>query len=306
MIKCIPEQINQEEEEPLSKHQKIEELSQKLSGLSDEKDKLFTEADVCAEKRNKLNEDFKKLRDEISKLKNERDDANEKVKWLKQRRSELKTKIHEKIEELKTLNQEAKTLMKKEPSRDYEALQKEFEDLEWRIQTTTLSMEEEKELVERVKQTELQLSVFRKLEKVDKKILQLRNELKALDNEGKQCHESLTGIAQKSQELHQKMLTKVEESKKIKAEADSLHKAFVQAKEKLKPIQDEMTVTEIQIKQLKGEIREEEAKGKKQSEDAVRDKLERQAREKMKRGEKLTWDEFQILAEKGMGEQDQS
>jgi uncharacterized coiled-coil DUF342 family protein len=100
------------------------------------------------------------------------------------------------------------------------------------------------------------------------------------------------------------MLTKVEESKKIKAEADSLHKAFVQAKEKLKPVQDEMTVTAIQIKQLKGEIREEEAKGKKQSEDAVRDKLEQQAREKMKRGEKLTWEEFQILAEKGMGAQD--
>lgn len=290
----------------MSKHQKIGEMNQKLSGLSDEKDKLLTEADGCAEKRNKLNENFKKLREEISKLKNERDGANEKVKWLKQRRSELKTRIHEKIEELKKLNQEAKMLMKKEPSRDYEALQKEFEDLEWKIQTTTLSMEEEKELVERVKQTELQLSVFRKLEKMDKKTLPLRSEIKALDNESKQCHERLTDIAQKSQELHQKMLTKIEESKKIKAEADSLHKAFVQAKEKLKPIQDEMTVTVIQIKQLKGEIREEEAKGKKQSEDAVRGKLEQQAREKMKRGEKLTWEEFQILAEKGMGEQDQS
>lgn len=290
--------------EELSKHQKIEELNQKLSGLKDEKDRLLAEADNCAEKRDKLNEHFKELRTEISTLRNERDEANEKVKWLKQRRSELKTKIHEKIEALKKLNQEVKMLAKKEPTEGYKALQGEFEDLEWKIQTTTMSLDEEKELVERVKQIELKLSVFRKFEQIDKKVNQLRAEVKALDTEGKQCHEKLTTIAQKSQETHQKMMTKIDDSKKIKAEADNLHRAFVQTKEKLKSLQDDMTLTLIQIKQLKGEVHEEEEKEKKHGEEAIRNRLEQQAREKLKRGEKLTWDEFQILAEKGMGAQD--
>jgi len=55
---------------------------------------------------------------------------------------------------------------------------------------------------------------------------------------------------------------------------------------------------------LKEEIREEEEKEKKRIEDILREKLEKRAREKLKRGEKLTWEEFQILTEKEMTAQD--
>jgi len=55
---------------------------------------------------------------------------------------------------------------------------------------------------------------------------------------------------------------------------------------------------------LKDEIKKEESEEKKKSESAIREKLENQAREKLKRGEKLTWEEFQLLAEKGMTAQD--
>lgn len=288
----------------MSRKQKIDEMNQKLSALKEQKDRLGSEALECVEKRNRLNEQFRDLRAEISKLRAERDEANEKVKWLKQRRTELKAKIYEKVEESKRLNREVKVLAEKEPRRNYQALQKEFEELEWEIQTTALSVQEEKELVERVKQVELQLSVYRKRERLDQEVSKLRSEIKALDAEGKQCHQTLTTIAPKSQETHQKMLAKIEESKKIKAKADDLHKAFLQARERLKPIQEEIDKVFREIKQVKGEIREEEEKQKKHSEEALRDKLEQQAREKLKRGEKLTWEEFQLLAEKGMEAQD--
>ena len=58
------------------------------------------------------------------------------------------------------------------------------------------------------------------------------------------------------------------------------------------------------LKQLKEEIREEAEKEKKKSEEALREKLEKQAREKLRRGERLTWEEFQLLAEKGITTQD--
>ena len=59
-----------------------------------------------------------------------------------------------------------------------------------------------------------------------------------------------------------------------------------------------------QIRKLREGARKEEEKAKKRSEEALREKIERQAREKLKRGEKLTWEEFQLLAEKGMTAQD--
>jgi uncharacterized coiled-coil DUF342 family protein len=69
-------------------------------------------------------------------------------------------------------------------------------------------------------------------------------------------------------------------------------------------VEDDVLELTTQIKQLRGEIRVEEEKERKQDQDALRETLERQAREKLKRGEKLTWEEFQLLAEKGISTQD--
>jgi len=288
----------------LSKQQKIDELTQKLSALKEQRNKLNAEAAERAEKRNKFNEQFKSLRIEILELKNERDKLNEKVKELKHQRNEMTIKVREKIEEAKKLNQEIKALFKKKPSKSLQTLQREVESIEWKIQTTPLSLQEEKELVERVKQLETQLNIHRKLEQLNHKLLELHAEIKALKTECRLRHEKLTETARKSQEIHEKMLAKIEESRKLKTEADSLHKLFLQTKERTRPIQEEISKISNQIKGLKDEIQREEAKEKKKIEEALREKLEKQAREKLRRGEKLTWEEFQLLAEKGMAAQD--
>jgi uncharacterized coiled-coil DUF342 family protein len=49
---------------------------------------------------------------------------------------------------------------------------------------------------------------------------------------------------------------------------------------------------------LRGQIRAEEEKERKEDEEALRQTLEKQAREKLERGEELSWEEFQLLAGK--------
>lgn len=100
------------------------------------------------------------------------------------------------------------------------------------------------------------------------------------------------------------MLEKVEEAKKKKKEADDMHKHFLEARAKLDPLQDEITVVSVQLLQLRKGLQEAEQKHKKESEDSLRQTIEERAKEKLKRGEKLTWEEFQLLAEKGMTSQD--
>jgi len=286
------------------KTRKIKELTQKLSVLKEQMSKLNAEAREWAEKRNKLNEQFKSLRVETLELRSERDKLNEKVKELKQQRNKMKTEIHEKIEEIKKLSQEIKALTKKKPSRNPQTLQKEFESVEWQIQTTPLSLEEEKELVEHVKQLEIQLNIHRKLGRLNQKMLELQAELKAIKVKNRHYHEKLTETAQKSQRIHEKMLEKIAEAKKLRMEADNLHRLFLQTRERTKPLQEKIMEILDRIKRLKEEIREEEEKEKKRIEEVLREELEKRAREKLKRGEKLTWEEFQVLAEKGMTAQD--
>jgi uncharacterized coiled-coil DUF342 family protein len=288
----------------LSKTQMIEELTKKLSALKEQRDKLDAEAYEWAEKRNELNDKVKSLRDGILELRAERDRINDQVKELKQQRNDTTTRIREEIEEMKKLNQESKALAKKRPSRSHQALQKEVESIDWKIQTTPLTLQEDKELVGQVKELEAQLNVYRKLEQLAQKVLELRKEVRALRSENGLRHQKLTKNAEESQEIHRNMIGKIEDSKKYKIEADVMHKRFLEVKEKARPVEGEMMGLANQIRQLRAEIRVEEEKERKQDQDALRETLERQAREKLKRGEKLTWEEFQLLAEKGVTAED--
>ena len=83
-----------------------------------------------------------------------------------------------------------------------------------------------------------------------------------------------------------------------------MHKQFLEARMKVKPLQDDVVAVSAQMLQLRKGLREAEQKQKKESEDTLRQTIENQAREKLRRGEKLSWEEFQLLAEKGMTSQD--
>lgn len=286
------------------KNRVVGELEEKLSLFNDKRAKLEDQAREFADKRDKINGKVRNTRTEVEQLRKERDDINEKVQELKQHRNELTSKIREKIDEIKKLGEKSKIIAKKRPSIDHEALQEEVESIDWEIQTTPHTLEEDRELVERVMELENQLNVHKKYEKLGKMIRSLRAEVERFKRESAGYHESLTANAKKSQELHGKMLAKVDEWKKLRAEADELHKKFVVARESIKPLQDEIAVALGEIRKLKGEMRNEEEEEKKQSQDQLRQSIENRAKEKLKRGEKLSWEEFQLLAEKGISTQD--
>jgi uncharacterized coiled-coil DUF342 family protein len=282
----------------------IDELTQKLATLTEQKDKLDDEANRLAEKRNRLNEELRNLHTEIHELRSERDQANEKVKELKQQRNTTTARISEKIEEIKRLSEERRDFSKKIPSRSRRALEEEVESIDWKIQTSSLTLQEEKDLVGKVKALETQLDVHRKVEKLNTKIDGLRNEVKDLKAERERCHEALTAQSQKSQEMHAKMLAKIEESRKTKMEADGVHKRFLETREKTKPVREEIAAISCKIRQLETGVREEHEKERKRSESLLRQTLESRAMEKLRRGEKLSWEEFQLVAEKGLTSKD--
>ena len=282
----------------------IAALNQQLDSLNKQADEAIVETRKLIEKRDKLNEQFKQLRQETRRLKAERDTINEKVCALKSQRDGTRTTIHEVADEIRASREKIAELKKKTPKRRYSELKKELDDIEWKIQTTSLDKEEEKALIENVKQLEIQLIVYRKIEQQLKKIADLEQGLRKLDETADKLHMELSALAQKSQETHQKMLAKIEESQKIKAEADSLHLAYVQTRARIKPLNEERRKLTEQKRhafeakhQLQASQRQRDEDSRKTAEQALKVKLESAAREKLQRGEKLSWNEFQLLAE---------
>jgi uncharacterized coiled-coil DUF342 family protein len=93
------------------------------------------------------------------------------------------------------------------------------------------------------------------------------------------------------------MIAKIAESKDVKSEADRLHDAYIKAKEQVRPLHEEIKKLTGQKRKLQIAVREEDEKRKKSVEQALKEKLGSQAKDKLERGEKLSWDEFKLLAE---------
>jgi uncharacterized coiled-coil DUF342 family protein len=281
----------------------IATIDQQLSKLNEKINRTKAETVSNIEKRDKLNEQVKNQRLEIHALTFKRDKLNEQVKTLKQQREEAHTKIVENIERIKLHRQKIAELRKKLPKESHKDLKEELESIEWRIQTTSLDLQEEKRLMETVKQLEMQLSVYKKIEQRYQTINELETGLRSIGTKRDSLHQELTNLASKSQELHAKILAKIKDSRDTKVEADSLHGAYLQAREMSEPLRKEVKLLMERRRTLEHDLREEREREKKarvqdlkEKEQELKEKLGSNAREKLARGEKLNWQEFQLLA----------
>ncbi len=284
----------------MPKQQELEEIAsinEQLVVLSEQADKANAGTKICIEKRDKLNEEFREIRQQVLALTTKRNSLNEKVKILKLQRNEAQAKTRKKIEETEQIRQKLAELKKMKPKRRHQELQKHFVDIEWKIQTTSLDLQEERELIETVKQLETQIRIYKKIECQNQKLKELRKELAELQKLADTLHQKLTEKAQESQEIHLNILAKTAESKKIKSEADELHSAYLEEREKTKPLRTRIRKLKEQKMKLQKSMREEKEKERKAAEQALKEKLGSQAKDKLKRGEKLEWDEFQLLSE---------
>ena len=247
---------------------------------------------------------------------------NEKVKLLKQQRDTVRAKATPFIEQINARKEKIAEYKKKIPRENQQDLQQELEAIEWKIQTTYLDLQEEKRLIENVKQLETLLSSYKKIDSQNKKIKDLITQVKTIEDEADVFHNELTELARKSQDLHAKMIEKVNAVKISRAQADGLHQAYVKTKEdivqmyvkiaeltgqlrglrtamyeeeKLRRVASQLAYREREkVYKEKESVAKEQQQVVKEKQQAIKVKLEAEAKEKLKKGEKLSWNEFQL------------
>ncbi len=301
----------------------ITNINTQISKLKEQTQEANAQIKKFIEKRDALHEKVRKTRDEINQIKTERDALNEKVKQLKQQRDAVRVNITPIMAEVNALDEKIETLKKNLPHINYREVKKDLEDLEFKIATTTVDIDEEKRLIGQVKELEIQLSGFKKVDVLHKKIKELLEHRKTFDAQADVYHKELTEVAKKSQDLHAVMMDKVNTMKKDRAEADSLHQSFIMAKEQnnlvyeqirqlisqstgIKASMHEQYVSrrredDLRRKDYESRRKEDEAKRQKEQaeraikEKAIKEKIGGEAREKLNRGEKVNWEEFAMM-----------
>jgi len=294
----------------------IANINRQIDKLKEQTRETNAQIKKFIEKRDQLHDKARKTSEEVNLLKKERDALNEQVKLLKQQRNAVRVNVTPLLEEVKALNEKIDALKKHIPRISQRELQKELDAIEWKIATTTLDLHEEKQLIENVKELEIQLKSYKKIDLQHKKIKELIAHRKTFDIQADVYHKELTEIAQKSQELHKIIIEKVESIKKDRAEAELLHQSFLKAKEQNNRTYDQIRELISQNAGIRVSIKEQyqtrrvEAEAKRKAEEerikqeltdravkeqAIKEKIGSEAREKLNRGEKVSWDEFQLM-----------
>jgi uncharacterized coiled-coil DUF342 family protein len=269
--------------------------------LRNQRDILNDEAWRWIEKRNQLNEEARRLREEATKLKNRRDDLNHKVMELKKLRDKAKSYLELKLTEASKIKENLK-LLQKRVSKKENAVRQQIQALDWKLQTTLLTPSEERKLVSQVKTLETQLAIYEQLRKIKRRLIEYYGEIEAAKSQIKSLYEQLSGYAQESQVCHAKMMGLLQQADVVKLEADKAHKAFLEIKQRADKFHQayvkvvaQVEDVELQIKQINAGIQLEQIRKAKEA----RNELSKVVSEKLKRGEKITFEEFKLLMEEG-------
>lgn len=273
----------------------IRRLRRQLESLKQQRDASHDEANQWAEKRDTVNKQIRDLRQEAKNSKERRDSLNARVSAFKGLRDETRASVKEKLEEVKQLRRNLRHLSLKRPRQDYTTLKKQKEEIEWQIQTTSLTLDEERPLVERANQLQTQLEIYQQMEDARRKIGELMGKIDSMNTEAKTFHEQLSELAPKSQELHEKMVEAIGKANALKAEADSYHQEAVQRKLEAQKVHEEFVDVRNRLEAQARKIAEKEEKEKIRRQDETREALKNAALRKLKQGEKLTLEEFKLL-----------
>lgn len=254
----------------------IGELKERAKELRAKRDSYNSDAKLILERREGLSLKLREIIKEIRSNKSARDELNKSIRELRAQEGELKRKASAAI---KALGRGAKL--------DEAGLQEEIRRLDWVIQTSSLPIEKEKELVERVRRLESELAEVRRqlssrkdLEEIRRNIDGLRSEISEKERERDEFHARVLSLAKAADSLREEIKETENRYVEVKGAADAAHREYLECLES--------------IKRLRAEIKAmEEERAKRRMEE-----LERAASEKFKNRRKLSFEEFKILMEK--------
>lgn len=275
----------------------LERLHEELRLIRKEYDLLDQEAREWKKKRDTFHIQLRDLRIETGNLKQRRDELNARVQELKKERDETRELRNQRIQEIKSLQEKLRTLYLKRPKRSTRAIIKEKEEAEWKIQTTSLTLQEEKELGQRVNRLESQLHILNRVNYVKTKITGLQSQIDTMLETADRLHEQLTEFADQSQEIHNRMTEIRTKTSKLQVEADGHHKNYCQKRAELKDVYEKQATIKENIESLRKKLAEEEEKERETRLQQTKKKVRQKAREKLNQGKKLSLAEFKLLAE---------
>lgn len=279
----------------------LDNLKQQANEAKRQRDEYGELAKKYAKERDVKNAEIAALLNQAKEKKNIRDKYNVEVADLKSRKEELEKKIEQLTLESDKLNEELKAL--NPPRITLAALNNKIKELEWRLQTTVLPLDKENSIVKEISELEKLAELKRKAEALKDQIIVCKTQIESSRIILRNIKNGVISSAKSSQSEHNSMTGIYKNVDEIRKQADELHNNFIEAKKKGDEYHNQYIAAKKEMRKILDEIHKLKMKDKQDRQKNIELKLDQMvktAQEKLKSGEKLSFDEFQMLMEKGL------
>ena len=300
-------------EDPELLRAKLEELRARLKASESEavelkngRDALNAEVKEISSQIRQILSEYNTIKSEYLNLKKQKEELYNEVQKLKSERDRVREDLKALREEVNMLLNELKNLQAAIGKRKINVfeLKERLEQLEWEYQTRTMDPEEEKNFVERIRDTESllrmaeryneclsQIKMLRQLISEKRKIHKdLTDSIKKISNQYLEVKAQLKSLRDKVNEMRAKLSELIEKKEALRRKADEYHSKYVAKVNEIKQLREEIERTALMLKAA--ELSRVLSRRR-----AELYEVALKALEKYKQGEKLSLDEFKLLME---------
>jgi phosphoserine phosphatase len=277
-------------------YEMIDAVEAELEKIKAQRAKLQDDCRTWVERRNSLNGELKELSEKIRNIKNERDAVNSDVKTLKESRDKIRAEITEKRNKIGLILIPFKEI-RSQVEGTFDQTKNSFDELEWKLQTSSLDPKEENRLLKQVKELELRLVKHQRANELKAIMTEHRTAIETLKLSAQSIHQKILETAEASARLHEEMMQLVTQLKGIKTAADEAHKKYIEARNESEQLEQELVRRVLERKKLRSEILGDEESERLKKRKEFADRLAQSGSAKLSQGKRLSLEEFKAMME---------
>ncbi len=275
----------------------LETIGQKISSLLTYRSGLIKEIKNLHSKRRDLGGEIKNLSEKIRGTRESLNRGYNVFKDTRIVRSETLSKIREIRMKIRAIEEDLKKFEYNFSQGNSDTIAEKLKATDWKLQTEKLTRDEEKQLVEMVKDLELKLRLWKKAYATRQELYNLRGKMGKLK-------EKLDDIAVSKEEADIDLQAGKERLASDLKARDQLFSEMEELNEDISELERAITKTDEQLEELRQkrhviltDVRQKELALVKNKENELLKKAKGAAKEKLAKGEKLTFEELKLALE---------
>lgn len=277
-------------------------MREELNELTSQLDEALEEGRRSADSRDAYHSKMKDARATIAELRQKRQELSQQIDEAIAASQALRRSVRERIQEAENV----RSILKSTKVGYYTAdkLERKIAKVEWKIQTGLIDPKEERRLFEEISRMERMLEETKVKRGTLRRLRGLSDQIDETKNALKKNSDKIESLMRKRPALTRQIRDLAREYRKLRKLGDESHEKFVRARVLQRGIEDKRILVISRLKALGYKERTARQTAVKRREQALKQRIVATAAEKMKKGEKLSFEEFRILMEQDQAEEE--